>query len=156
MIRVVQNMPEWTPVSIDGNNVRAYKSITVNYDPAAIIPGTITSDGVYEMIDETIKGNSKPTFPGGDAALFHWLSQNIKYPAICRENNKQGRVLVGFIIEKDGSFSAPMIKKSSGDELLDSEALRVILNMPRWNPAMINDKSVRCSYELPTTFKLEG
>ena len=156
MIRVVQNMPEWTPVSIDGNNVRAYKSIIVNYDPNAIIPGTVGTGIVYETIDETIKGNSKATFTGGQNTMFRWLSQNIKYPAICRETNKQGTVLVVFIIEKDGSLSTPKVKQSSGNELLDSEALRVILNMPRWNPAMINEKPVRCNYELPTTFKLEG
>lgn len=93
-------------------------------------------------------------FPGGQTALMKWLSQNVRYPEASQQNDIQGRVVVGFVIEKDGSISGARILKSA-DRDLDQEAIRVVQKMPRWNPGKINGEPVRMHYSIPLTFKLQ-
>ena len=95
----------------------------------------------------------QPEFPGGTAALMEYLRKNIKYPSICRENNIQGRVLVTFVVNKDGTIVDPEIVKSVNPSL-DKEALRVISNMPNWKPGYQRGKPVRVKYSVPVNFKL--
>ena len=96
----------------------------------------------------------QPEFPGGTAALLEYLRKNIKYPAICRENNIQGRVLVTFIVNKDGAIVEPEVVKSVNPSL-DKEALRVISTMPNWKPGSQRGKPVRVKYTVPVAFKLQ-
>ena len=93
----------------------------------------------------------QPEFPGGTAALLEYLRKNIKYPAICRENNIQGRVLVTFIVNKDGAIVEPEVVKSVNPSL-DKEALRVISTMPNWKPGSQRGKPVRVKYTVPVNF----
>lgn len=94
-------------------------------------------------------------FPGGTPALMRWLSMNIRYPEDAHKNNVQGRVIVKFVINTDGSISdATVIKKVSPS--LDNESVRVIMAMPKWEPAENNGKKVASYYNLPITFKLTG
>ena len=95
----------------------------------------------------------QPEFPGGTAALLEYLRKNIKYPAICRENNIQGRVLVTFIVNKDGAIVEPEVVKSVNPSL-DKEAVRVISTMPNWKPGMQRGKAVRVKYTVPVNFRL--
>ncbi|MBO7050049.1 MAG: energy transducer TonB [Bacteroidaceae bacterium] len=95
----------------------------------------------------------QPEFPGGTAALLEYLRKNIKYPAICRENNIQGRVLVTFIVNKDGAIVEPEVVKSVNPSL-DKEALRVIAGMPKWKPGSQRGKPVRVKYTVPVNFRL--
>ena len=95
----------------------------------------------------------QPEFPGGTAALLEYLRKNIKYPAICRENNIQGRVLVTFIVNKDGAIVDPEVVKSVNPSL-DKEALRVISTMPNWKPGSQRGKPVRVKYTVPVNFRL--
>lgn len=95
-----------------------------------------------------------PSFPGGDVELIKWLSKNIKYPAIAEENGVQGRVMVKFAVDKDGSIYDPKVLRSV-DPSLDKEALRVIRAMPRWIPAKINGQPVAVYFTLPVTFQLQ-
>ena len=95
----------------------------------------------------------QPEFPGGTAALLDYLRKNIKYPAICRENNIQGRVLVTFIVNKDGAIVEPEVVKSVHPQL-DREALRVISTMPNWKPGSQRGKPVRVKYTVPVNFRL--
>ena len=95
----------------------------------------------------------QPEFPGGTAALLEYLRKNIKYPAICRENNIQGRVLVTFIVNKDGAIVEPEVVKSVNPSL-DKEALRVIAGMPKWKPGSRRGKPVRVKYTVPVNFRL--
>ena len=95
----------------------------------------------------------QPEFPGGTAALLDYLRKNIKYPAICRENNIQGRVLVTFIVNKDGAIVEPEVVKSVHPQL-DREALRVISSMPNWKPGSQRGKPVRVKYTVPVNFRL--
>ena len=95
----------------------------------------------------------QPEFPGGTAALLEYLRKNIKYPAICRENNIQGRVIVSFIVNKDGGIVEPEVIKGVNPSL-DKEALRVISGMPKWKPGSQRGKPVRVKYTVPVNFRL--
>ena len=94
----------------------------------------------------------QPEFPGGTAALLEYLRKNIKYPAICRENNIQGRVIVSFIVNKDGAIVEPEVIKGVNPSL-DKEALRVISGMPKWKPGSQRGKPVRVKYTVPVNFR---
>lgn len=94
-----------------------------------------------------------PEFPGGTQALLDYLRKNIKYPAICRENNIQGRVLVSFVVNKDGAIVDPEVVKGVNPSL-DKEALRVISGMPKWKPGSQRGKPVRVKYTVPVNFRL--
>ena len=96
-----------------------------------------------------------PTFPGGQKALLQYISENIKYPSKAQDNRWEGRTICQFVVEKDGSISSAEIVKSSGYQLLDVEAMRVILNMPNWTAGIQNGDSVRVKFTIPVTFKLQ-
>ncbi|MBQ2208819.1 MAG: TonB family protein [Prevotella sp.] len=96
-----------------------------------------------------------PQFPGGPAALMEYLSKNVKYPEEAYKNGIQGRVIVTFVIEKDGSISDANVVKSV-DSQIDAEALRVVNSMPNWIPGRQNGETVRVKYTVPITFKLQG
>ena len=98
---------------------------------------------------------SMPQFPGGAVNLMSYLQQNIRYPKESMEANKQGRVIVQFVIRKDGSITDAHVVKSV-DSQLDAEALRVISAMPNWTPGTQNGKPVNVKYTVPITFRLQG
>ena len=95
-----------------------------------------------------------PEFPGGQYALFQYLSQNVKYPPIAQENGIQGRVIVQFTVAKDGKIEDVEVVRSGGDPSLDKEAIRVIKAMPRWQPGAIRGKTIRVKYTVPVNFRL--
>lgn len=92
-------------------------------------------------------------FPGGQGALAKWLSRNLTYPASAQENDIQGRVVVQFVVSKDGSISQAKVVKSV-DRDLDKEALRLVKSMPRWQPGKNNGQPVNSWFTLPVVFKL--
>ncbi len=94
-------------------------------------------------------------FPGGQAALMKWLSNNVRYPETAQQNDVQGRVIVKFVVEKDGSIGAATILKGV-DKDLDREALRVVKKMPKWQPGKNNGVAVRSYFNLPVVFKLQN
>ena len=135
-------------------------------------------DPVFEVTEEPAQ------YPGGQAALMQFLAQNIRYPKIAAENGVQGRVLVQFVVEKDGSLSNFAVVKKSGDTItknaqsgitvnalgsateeskvpqeafdaLNAEAVRVLREMPKWIPAKQRGQEVRMRYTLPITFRLQ-
>lgn len=103
---------------------------------------------VFEVVEQM------PAFPGGDAALMKYLQENTQYPTIAAENGVQGRVVVGFVVEKDGSITDVTVIKSQ-DPSLDREAARVVKSMPRWIPGKQNGSAVRVKYQVPVTFRLQ-
>ncbi|UKK68332.1 TonB family protein [Prevotella communis] len=94
-----------------------------------------------------------PEFPGGQEALMQFLRQEVKYPKEAEEKGLQGRVVVRYIIEKDGSISEVEIVKSV-NEYLDAEAIRVVNAMPKWKPGKQKGEPVRVKFTLPVTFRL--
>ena len=105
-------------------------------------------DKVYQVCEIA------PAFPGGTHAMYKYLADNIKYPGEAKAAGKQGRVMVQFVIRKDGSISDVTVVKSSGDASLDKEAVRVVSSMPKWNPGTHGGKPVNVQYTLPVQFKL--
>ena len=95
-----------------------------------------------------------PSFPGGEKALITFLSKNMKYPAQAMEEGIQGKVMMSYVIDKDGSIVNPEVSQSV-HPLLDMEALRIISSMPKWNPGYQKGKPVRAKYTFPVTFRLQ-
>lgn len=104
-------------------------------------------DYVFDAVEQ------KPSFPGGLVALNSYIGNNLQYPEKAKEKGVQGRVIVKFIVEKDGSISNVEVNRSV-DADLDNEAMRVIKSMPKWNPAKQNGTEVRAYYYVPVTFRL--
>ena len=105
-------------------------------------------EDVFMVVDES------PEFPGGTSALMGYLRDNMVIPDSCRENNIQGRVLVTFIVEKDGSITKPVVVKSV-HPILDAEALRLVSAMPKWKPGRHKGEAQRVKYTIPVNFRIE-
>lgn len=108
----------------------------------------VTKDEAFAVVEQM------PEFPGGMKELMSFLSKNIKYPKAAQENGIQGRVIVQFVVEKDGTPTEFKVMRSV-DPDLDAEALRVMKEMPKWKPGMQKGQVVRVKYTLPVTFKLQ-
>lgn len=108
---------------------------------------TSANDKVYEVCEQM------PTFPGGDAAMMKYLSENVKYPALAIKAQEQGRVVVSFTVEKDGAISDVKVARSVTPSL-DAEAVRVVKAMPKWTPGKQDGQLVRVRYNVPVSFKL--
>lgn len=105
----------------------------------------VEENKVYDVVEQ------QPKFNGN---LNQWLSQNIKYPAVAAENGIEGRVIVQFVVGKDGSISNVTVVRGI-DSSLDAEAKRVVGSMPKWVPGRQNGQSVNCKFTLPVLFKLQ-
>jgi len=97
---------------------------------------------------------SMPEFPGGEAALYKFLGENIKYPQMAKESGIQGRVFVTFVVERNGSVTDVRVLRGIGGGC-DEEAVRVVQNMPSWTPGKQRGKAVRVQYNLPVKFTLQ-
>ncbi len=109
-----------------------------------------------EKVDEEIihvRAEVQPAFPGGTAAMMKFLRDNIKYPSVCSDAGIQGRVIVSFVVNKDGSIE--QVEVLSGvHERLDAEAVRVVKMMPSWTPGMMQGHAVRTKFNLPVSFRM--
>lgn len=94
-----------------------------------------------------------PEFPGGGSAFIQWLTRQLRYPPLAQSQRIQGRVVVSFIVNKDGSIVDVKLEKSV-NALLDREALRVIRMMPRWKPGVHNNQPCRTMVAVPVVFKI--
>lgn len=103
---------------------------------------------VFDVVEQP------PSFPGGMAALQAYLRDNIKYPVVAAENGIEGRVIVQFVVGKDGSISNVTVARSA-DASLDKEAVRVVKSMPKWTPGKQNGTTVNVKYTCPVTFRLQ-
>ncbi len=109
-----------------------------------------------EVKEEIFKSvEQMPQFPGGDQALMSYLSKHINYPPMAAENNIQGKVILQFVVEKDGKVGEVKVARSV-DKDLDREAVRVVKTLPKFTPGRQNGQAVRVWYTLPVTFKLQG
>ncbi len=103
---------------------------------------------VFQFVEEP------PSFPGGEDKLIEYLSRNIKYPTIAKENNITGRVYVTFVVDKDGKVKDAKVLRGIGGGC-DDEALRVVRSMPQWKAGRQNGRSVMVQYNLPVVFNLK-
>ncbi len=123
----------------------------VDIEPVPM-PNPYIGPDYYEKLFDVVE--EMPSFPGGDRKLMEYLSENIRYPEELADACIQGRVIVSFIVEKDGSISNVKVAKSLAP-LLDKEAVRVVSGMPKWIPGRQNGVAVRVRYIIPVTFRLQ-
>lgn len=131
-IEIVQKMPNWIPGKIENTIVRTLMMVSVDFN-------------VYQVVEE------QPEFPGGMNQLYEYLKRNVKYPKYAKENGIQGRVFVNFIVEGDGSITNAKVLRGVHPSL-NSEALRVVNNMPKWKPGLQKGNPIRVSFNLPIKF----
>ena len=96
-----------------------------------------------------------PRFPGGDKAVLEFIKRNMRYPQNAREEGVEGRVVVSFYVETDGSLTNLSIAKSA-DSRLNKEAFRIIKKMPKWEPGQLGGKIVRMKYFQPIIFRCKN
>ena len=110
---------------------------------------TYVTDKVYQVVEKM------PEFPGGKQRLLDWLKTNIQYPAEAREKGVEGRIIIQFVINKNGKAVEPLIVQSL-DPILDKEAIRLINSMPQWKPGEEKGEPVRVRFTMPINFRLHG
>ncbi|MBL7782375.1 MAG: energy transducer TonB [Saprospiraceae bacterium] len=135
---------------------------TTDGPPDDINPDDFAGAGVIvsqvkkeEEIYDGFGVNKMPGFPGGERDLMAYMAKNIEYPALAKENNIQGTVVLGFVVGKDGTINDVSILKDIGGGC-GKEALRVVRSMPAWIPGEANGHAVKVRFTLPVRFKLEG
>jgi len=152
-LRIVQAMPRWKPGKQSGKTVR------VKYTLPIIFKLTGDKKGGESTQTETFKTfdvvEQMPEYPGGIEAMMQYLSQSVTYPKDAEKAQAEGRVIVTFVVDSDGSVVEPKVVKGVYPSL-DQEALRVVQAMPKWTPGKQSGKAVRVKYTLPITFKLQG
>ena len=170
-VRVIKSLPAFTPGEMDGKPVSVWytfpvmfkiigegKIIRLEGDNAGNTSAASTrkspadsapADGnqVYTVVEK------KPQFPGGEAELLRYISENLRYPEVAKNEKNQGRVVVQFVVKSDGSVGDVKIIRKVSDAL-DAEAARVIKSLPTFTPGEMGGKPVSVWYTLPVTFKL--
>lgn len=116
------------------------------YAPFQVVEDESDEQAIFEVVE------NMPEYPGGQAALMEFIAQNLQYPTVAKEAGTQGRVIVQFVVERDGSITNAKAVRSVPS--LDEEAVRIINAMPKWKPGMQRGKPVRVKYTLPVMFRL--
>ncbi|MDR0891250.1 MAG: M56 family metallopeptidase [Mediterranea sp.] len=172
-LRVVNAMPKWKPGMQRGQAVNVKYTVPILFrlgksgaaatqqakaeeiksiDPMVVVGYGSADKKPAETVFTVVE--TMPKFYGGKAALMRYLSQHVKYPTIAQTNNEQGTVQVQMVVGRDGRVSDVKVARSVSTAL-DAEAMRVVSNMPRWEPGMQNGKAVAVMYTLPIEFKLD-
>ena len=134
-------------VSVITFSIVATASVNVATEKSSFIIQQQEEDSVYGKVDEM------PEFPGGMSALGNYLGRHISYPVEAKDSDIEGRVYVSFVIDKEGGINKVKIEKSI-HPLLDEEAKRVILGMPKWKAGKNKGKKVSVIYVIPVRFKI--
>ena len=164
-LRAVNAMPKWTPGKQKGEPVRVRFTLPLSFHladgttpkasetkqatTAKVDESTVDGEEVFQVVENL------PEYPGGMNELMKFLNQEVKYPTEAQEKGIQGRVIVQFIVKKDGSIIEPKVMKPV-DPLLDAEAVRVVSAMPKWNPGKQRGQAVNVRFTLPITFRLSN
>lgn len=131
---------------VDEGKIRQQDNVTKQPEDLEIRREDVNK--IYDSVEEM------PEFPGGTTAMYKWLSENIRYPEAAQQNNIQGRVMVKFVVQRDGSIGKVTIYRGV-DKDLDREAIRLFQKMPKWKPGKINSNPVDCWFNVPVSFKLQ-
>ena len=157
-LRVVNSSPKWKPGKQNGEAVRVKYTLPIMFrlggdssdSKTAEAPkeAKVDENGVHQICEEM------PEFPGGMQECMKWLGKNINYPEDCKKAGIQGRVIIQFVVDKDGSIKSPKVARSVHPSL-DAEALRVISSSPKWKPGKQKGEAVKVKYTIPVLFKLQ-
>jgi len=164
-IRIVKTMPKWTPGTRNGKPRSVYYSLPVMFRNIINEPDSVHHIPKLDHDNHFLKDSTRtiyldtddiimPQFPGGEAALIKFLSENTVYPFDAQLQSIQGRVVLRFVVTQDGSIDSVQIVKSVFPSL-DKEALRVVKAMPKWIPGKENGEPVYVYFTLPVTFRLQ-
>lgn len=154
-VQVEVQLPE--EFEVVDNNKEVAKAVFISNDEDKKLPppAPVKVEVQEEETEEIFTVVEEPTeFPGGMPALMKYLSSNIRYPEIAAENGIQGRVIVSFVVERNGKPSQVTVARGV-DPALDKEAVRVVENMPAWKPGKQRGKPVRQRFNLPVVFRLQ-
>ena len=156
-LRVVSGMPKWKPGKQKGEAVNVRYTLPVMFrlggdadkkEASTQTEAKVDENGIHQVCEEM------PEFPGGMRECMNWLSKNVNYPATAQEKGSQGRVIIQFVVERDGSITEPKVVRGV-DPDLDKEALRVVSAMPNWKPGKHKGEAVRVKYTLPVMYRLQ-
>ena len=154
--KVAESSGQLLPVqSVPKDSVNRKSKVAVQQMDELVVVGYASKASVKDREPVFNVVEQMPSFPGGMEALMQYLAKNMRYPVEAQKNKVQGRVVVGFIVSKDGDIKKAHILRGVDPEL-DAEAIRVIESMPRWMPGMQRGKAVAVSYTLPVMFRLTG
>jgi protein TonB len=123
--------------------------VEIQDDVPIVVEEPEKEEEIFQVVEDA------PQFPGGMAELMKFLQKNIKYPPVCQEQGIQGRVIVQFVVNTDGSIVDANVVKSVNPHL-DKEALRVVGTMPKWEPGKQRGKAVRVRFTLPVNFRIQN
>jgi protein TonB len=123
--------------------------VEITDDVPIVVEEPEKEEEIFQVVEDD------PQFPGGMAELMKFLQKNIKYPPVCQEQGIQGRVIVQFVVNTDGSIVDANVVKSVNPHL-DKEALRVVGTMPKWQPGKQRGKAVRVRFTLPVNFRIQN
>lgn len=156
----VQAAPEMLNVVEDDVELEQQEILSTEDDQSAAQVETYVAPTVVEEEEESDDQiftvvEKNPSFPGGETALLKYLSTKTNYPVIAQENGIQGRVIVSFVVNRDGSIVDAEVVRGQ-DPSLDKEALRVVNSMPKWSPGEQRGKPVRVRFNLPVWFRLSN
>ena len=147
IIEIAENDADVEETTIQASD-ETDKAVEVKYVPVEVEEEEVEEQQIFQVVEEM------PEFPGGMAECMKWLGKNIKYPTISQENGVQGRVIIQFVVNRDGSIVDAQVARGV-DPYLDKEALRVVGLMPKWKPGKQRGKEVRVKYTLPVMFRLQ-
>jgi protein TonB len=147
VLQIVENDAKIEESSIQASEETG-QAVEVKYVQQVVEEEEPEEQEIFQVVEEM------PEFPGGMGECMKFLGKNIKYPTISQENGVQGKVIVQFVVNKDGTVVDPVVVRSV-DPYLDKEALRVINSMPKWKPGKQRGKPVRVRYTVPVTFRLQ-
>lgn len=156
-IRLIKGGPRWTPAQHRGGVVRQRATVPIRFEipaesGAAATAGT-PAPAAGAATTQVVKPDQPARPVGGTEAFFEWIQQNQKYPALALQRKVQGKVLMEFIIQKDGTLTdiKPVQRLGSG---LDEEAIRLIKAAPKWQPATYQGQPMKQKMVLPVLFTL--
>ena len=147
IIEIAENDADVEETTIQASD-ETDKAVEVKYVPVEVEEEEVEEQQIFQVVEEM------PEFPGGMGDCMKWLGKNMKYPTISQENGVQGRVIVQFVVNRDGSIVDATVARGV-DPYLDKEALRVVGLMPKWKPGKQRGKAVRVKYTLPVMFRLQ-
>ncbi|MEA5080802.1 MAG: energy transducer TonB [Dysgonamonadaceae bacterium] len=133
---------------VKGTNEETGVDIATLQEHKVIVAEEPKEEKIFEVVEQP------PSFPGGQSALMDYLNNNIKYPVIAAENGIEGRVIVQFVVGRDGSIESAIVARGV-DPSLDKEALRLVNSMPKWIPGKQGGQAVKTRFTLPILFKLQ-
>lgn len=161
-LRVVQSLPKWKPGMHEGKPVKVQYTLPIKFD----IPGKGNKQAgtgkLVAPVVEDIKAPDVypisevvPEFPDGEEAMMKYIGTHVRYPEELKKVGAEGRVMVGFVVDKSGSIRDIKVMESS-HPLFSAEAVRVVQSMPKWKPGTQGGKPVNVQYSLPVIFRLKA